>query len=50
MAKVKIGDVVARVSYNKDVFFKVVDIMEDKGCCTLKGLNVRVLADVPSMT
>ena len=47
MAKVKIGDVVARVSYNKDVFFKVVDIMEDKGCCTLKGLNVRVLADAP---
>lgn len=47
MAKVKVGDVVARASYNKDVFFKVVDIMEDKGCCTLKGLNIRVLADAP---
>ena len=47
MAKIKVGDVVARASYNKDVFFKVVDIMEDKGCCTLKGLNIRVLADAP---
>lgn len=47
VAKIKVGDVVARASYNKDVFFKVVDIMEDKGCCTLKGLNIRVLADAP---
>jgi len=47
VAKVKIGDVVARASYNKDVFFKVVDIMENKGCCTLKGLNIRVVADAP---
>lgn len=47
MAKIKIGDVVARASYNKDVFFKVVDIFEEKGYCTLKGLNVRVLADAP---
>ena len=47
MAKIKIGDVVARVSYDKDVFFKVVDIIEEEGYCTLKGLNVRVLADAP---
>ncbi len=47
MAKIKIGDVVARASYNKDVFFKVVDIFEEKGYCTLRGLNVRVLADAP---
>ncbi|HHX23900.1 MAG: sporulation peptidase YabG [Tepidanaerobacteraceae bacterium] len=47
MPKVNIGDVVARASYNKDVFFKVIDIMEDQGYCTLKGLNIRVLADAP---
>lgn len=47
MAKIKIGDVVARASYDKDVFFKVVDIKKDKGYCTLKGLNIRVLADAP---
>jgi spore coat assembly protein len=47
VAKIKIGDVVARASYDKDVFFKVVDITEEHGYCTLKGLNIRVLADAP---
>ncbi|MDD4568609.1 MAG: sporulation peptidase YabG [Tepidanaerobacteraceae bacterium] len=47
MPKVKIGDVVARASYDRDVFFKVIDILEDQGYCTLKGLNIRVLADAP---
>lgn len=47
MADIKIGDVVTRRSYNRDVFFKVVEIYEDKKYATLKGLNVRVLADAP---
>lgn len=47
VARVKIGDVVARASYDRDVFFKVIDIIEEKGYATLKGLNVRVLADAP---
>jgi len=45
--KIKVGDVVARASYDKDVFFKVVDIIEKESCCTLKGLNIRVIADAP---
>ncbi|HHW03544.1 MAG TPA: sporulation peptidase YabG [Thermoanaerobacterales bacterium] len=47
MAEIKIGDVVTRLSYNRDVFFKVVAIYEDERYATLKGLNVRVLADAP---
>jgi len=47
VAKVKIGDVVARASYDNDVFFKVIDVVEDKGYATLKGLNIRVIADAP---
>ncbi len=47
MIGVKIGDVVTRASYDRDVFFKVVDICSDTLCATLKGINVRVLADAP---
>ncbi|HHY03670.1 MAG TPA: sporulation peptidase YabG [Thermoanaerobacterales bacterium] len=47
MAKVKIGDVVARISYNKDIFFKIIDIKEELRLAVLKGLNVRVIADAP---
>lgn len=47
MVSVKIGDVVTRASYNRDVFFKVVGICDDTHCATLKGINVRVLADAP---
>jgi len=47
MANIKVGDVVARISHSKDIFFKVVDISEEKGRAMLKGINVRVLADAP---
>lgn len=47
MVDVKIGDVVTRASYDRDVFFKVVDICDKTHCATLKGINVRVLADAP---
>lgn len=45
MAKVKVGDIVVRKSYNGDLYFKVLEI---KGkTCKLKGLDVRLLADAP---
>jgi len=45
MAKVKVGDIVVRKSYNGDLYFKVLEI---KGkICKLKGLDVRLLADAP---
>jgi spore coat assembly protein len=47
VAEIKIGDVVTRISYDRDVFFKVLEIFEDQRYATLKGLNVRVLADAP---
>ncbi|MCR4430222.1 MAG: sporulation peptidase YabG [Tepidanaerobacteraceae bacterium] len=47
MADIKIGDVVTRLSYGRDVFFKVVEIHPDGKYAALKGLNVRVLADAP---
>lgn len=45
----QIGDIVVRKSYKKDVTFKVIDIKEtEKGAtCTLKGINLRILADSP---
>lgn len=46
MAKIKIGDIVTRLSYNRDIFFKVIDIIEND-YAILKGLNVRILVDAP---
>ncbi|MFA9397262.1 MAG: sporulation peptidase YabG [Clostridiaceae bacterium] len=45
----KIGDVVVRKSYNKDVTFKIIDIKEngDDVICTIKGINLRLVADSP---
>ncbi|MGV3026179.1 sporulation peptidase YabG [Clostridium thermobutyricum] len=43
----RIGDVVVRKSYNKDVTFKIVDIKEVDGkkVYILKGINIRIVAD-----
>ncbi|MCI1944947.1 sporulation peptidase YabG [Clostridium luticellarii] len=43
----KIGDVVVRKSYGKDITFKIIDIKEEKGCniYILKGINLRLIAD-----
>ncbi|MGL5649042.1 MAG: sporulation peptidase YabG [Clostridium sp.] len=43
----KIGDVVVRKSYNKDVTFKVIDIEYKNGkeIYILKGINIRIVAD-----
>jgi spore coat assembly protein len=49
MTELKIGDIVARKSYGYDIFFKVVDISENKGerIITLKGISYRIEADAP---
>lgn len=47
MEKFKIGDVVTRKSYNKDIIFKVIDIKYDNNKVNyiLKGTNFRIIAD-----
>jgi spore coat assembly protein len=49
MANFKIGDIVARKSYDYDIFFKVVDIKKDgeENIITLKGILYRIQADAP---
>lgn len=43
----KIGDIVVRKSYDKDVTFKIIDISEVNGekVYILKGINIRIIAD-----
>ena len=43
----RIGEIVVRKSYNKDVTFKIIDIKEKDGeyIIILKGLNIRIIAD-----
>ncbi len=43
----KIGDIVTRESYNRDIAFKIVDIIDsNKGkIYKLKGISIRILAD-----
>ncbi len=50
METIKQGDIVARRSYQGDIFFKVMEVLfEDRGkaVAILKGLDVRLLADAP---
>jgi spore coat assembly protein len=49
MGQLKIGDIVARKSYGQDVFFKVVDIVNNgaEKIATLKGISYRIQADAP---
>lgn len=50
MDNLKIGDIVARKSYNYDVLFKVTDIVKgpnNKRTVVLKGLYLRLVADSP---
>ena len=43
----RIGDIVVRKSYEKDVTFKIIDIKEKNGKenIILKGINIRIIAD-----
>lgn len=50
MSNLRVGDLVARKSYDYDILFKVVDIVERPGresVILLKGVNLRILADSP---
>jgi spore coat assembly protein len=50
VSEIKIGDLVARKSYNCDVLFKVTDIINQSGrgkVYIIKGVNMRILADAP---
>lgn len=42
----RVGDVVARKSYNYDILFKIVNI-HNNGIVDLQGLTVRIVADAP---
>ena len=44
MSNFKVGDIVARKSYNYDVLFKITAI-HPTGIVDLIGINVRILAD-----
>jgi len=46
----EIGDTVVRKSYGKDITFKIIDIKknENETIYTLKGINLRVIADAPT--
>ena len=44
MNKIKKGDVVGRISYNKDIIFIVKDI-RDKNNVILEGVFERIIAD-----
>ena len=49
--RVKKGDIVGRISYGKDVFFIVDNILKtrlNKEFAVLKGLNIRIMADSPT--
>ena len=43
----KIGDIVVRKSYDKDITFKIIDIKEEENKIVyiLKGINLRIIAD-----
>lgn len=50
MVQFKVGDIVARKSYNGDIYFKVIDMIKNSDGSTsavLKGLDVRLEADAP---
>ena len=51
MEKIKIGDIVARKSYNRDILFAVIKILERTNglqLVLLKGITIRILADSPT--
>ncbi|MBO8127816.1 MAG: hypothetical protein H0Z39_01240 [Peptococcaceae bacterium] len=49
MTGFKPGDIVLRYSYERDVFFKIVDIFfrDGKQYALLRGLDIRLFADAP---
>lgn len=43
---IQVGDYVVRLSYNRDVLFRVLEVRPD-GMVKLKGISFRILADAP---
>lgn len=43
---IQVGDYVVRISYNRDILFKVLEIKSD-GTVKLKGISYRIIADAP---
>ena len=43
---IEVGDYVVRISYNRDILFKVLEI-KSNGIVKLKGISYRVIADAP---
>lgn len=43
---IEVGDYVVRISYNRDILFKVIEI-KPNGIVKLKGISYRVIADAP---
>ena len=41
----RVGDLVTRKSYDNDIIFKIIDILDDN--YILKGMSVRLCADSP---
>ncbi|ONI45087.1 sporulation peptidase YabG [Candidatus Epulonipiscium fishelsonii] len=42
-----IGDFVVRLSYNKDLLFRIIDIDNKDNVAKLKGISYRIIADAP---
>lgn len=50
MGKIKKGSIVARISYNKDIFFivdRIIKSSNNKKIAILKGVTIRIVADAP---
>lgn len=49
MSDIKIGDIVARKSYDSDIFFRVAEIEERDNVriFIIKGISYRIQADAP---
>ena len=45
--KIAKGDIVARISYNKDILFVVDRIITPSNIAILKGIDIRIEADAP---
>ena len=50
MGKFKVGDIVGRISYGKDILFRINNIIETRDgveFAILKGLTIRIETDAP---
>jgi spore coat assembly protein len=43
----QVGDIVGRISYDSDVYFRIIAIDRKRGTAELKGIDMRLYADSP---